>query len=257
MIISHEHKYVFINVPSTGSTAISAELRDHYGGERILRKHSNYTEFRKFVGADFKQYFVFATTRNPLDLLVTYFLKLKGNHKGQYTEPKFWLRNGGFVPDQQLREYDYIAKNDADFSEFFLKFQRAIYHNWFLVGHTNFNYIMNYENLADEFARVVQKIGLTPVRALPRVNPTKLKAGGFEEHYRQETIEPAIRYFGPFMQKWGYDFPDSWSAGAVPRSSLIRFRLKEDGVNAAARFLTLDPHSRFVQRVKSIWDSVM
>lgn len=36
MVISHKYKHLFIEVPSTASTAISAELREHYGGELIL-----------------------------------------------------------------------------------------------------------------------------------------------------------------------------------------------------------------------------
>ena len=36
MIISHEHKYVFVEFPRTGTTAISKELCLNYFGKRIL-----------------------------------------------------------------------------------------------------------------------------------------------------------------------------------------------------------------------------
>lgn len=42
VIISHEHKYVFAELPHTGSTAVSRELRENYAGEKILGKHSTY-----------------------------------------------------------------------------------------------------------------------------------------------------------------------------------------------------------------------
>ena len=50
MIISEKNKYLFLELPRTGSTAISKELRDHYDGKRILRKHSLYHEFKKIAG---------------------------------------------------------------------------------------------------------------------------------------------------------------------------------------------------------------
>ena len=193
MVVNHKHKYLFIEVPSTGSTAINAELTDHYGGETILRKHANYTEFRKFAGPDAKKYFVFATVRNPLDLAVTEYSKLKGNHKRQYTTPKFFERNGGFVPDQQLREFEFIREHDADFARFFLLFRNSVYHNWFLVGYPSFDYIMRYEQLAEEFPKVLKMIGLESLRPLPRVNPTALKDRHFDEFYTPETFENARR----------------------------------------------------------------
>lgn len=36
MIISHEHKYLFIEIPLTASWAVRKELCEFYGGEAIL-----------------------------------------------------------------------------------------------------------------------------------------------------------------------------------------------------------------------------
>ena len=47
MIISHKHKYVFIELPMTGSTAINNELRENYDGIYVLKKHSSYRDFLK------------------------------------------------------------------------------------------------------------------------------------------------------------------------------------------------------------------
>ena len=254
MIISHKHKYLFVEVPSTGSTAISAELTSHYGGEAMLHKHANYTECRKIMGSDVREYFVFSTVRNPLDFIVTDYFRLKGNHKNQYTTPSKFERNGGFVTDQQILEFEYIRKHDVDFARYFHQFQKSIYHNWFLVGHANFDYIMRYERLAQEFESVLKKIGLETVRQLPKVNKTALKNQRFEEVYTPDTFEGAYEYYGPFMHQWGYEFPKSWPSGKVPWRSNSKFRLKERLVNTAAHFITLSPSSPVVQRVKAITD---
>ncbi len=42
MIISHKYKYLFIELPRTGTTAISKELRERYAGELIYEKHTKY-----------------------------------------------------------------------------------------------------------------------------------------------------------------------------------------------------------------------
>ena len=45
MIISDKNRYVFVEIPHTGSHSIAAELVAHYGGVRIMRKHANLTQF--------------------------------------------------------------------------------------------------------------------------------------------------------------------------------------------------------------------
>lgn len=52
MIISHEHRYVFVEVPRTGSSAINRELRERYGGVRILTKPATYEEFARQASDD-------------------------------------------------------------------------------------------------------------------------------------------------------------------------------------------------------------
>ena len=51
MVISHKHRYVFVEIPHTGSHAISKELCEFYDGQIIHRKHANVTLNRaEFTG---------------------------------------------------------------------------------------------------------------------------------------------------------------------------------------------------------------
>ncbi len=63
MIISHQHKYLFVELPHTGSTAISHELREHYDGVSILEKHATYYQFLKVATAEEKQYWLMSSKR--------------------------------------------------------------------------------------------------------------------------------------------------------------------------------------------------
>ena len=60
MIISHVHRYLFVELPHTGSSAVSRELREHYAGTQILYKHARYAEFLRSCSAEERDYFVFS-----------------------------------------------------------------------------------------------------------------------------------------------------------------------------------------------------
>ena len=45
MVISHRHRYLFVELPRTGSTAIHRELIELYDGTAILQKHATYEDF--------------------------------------------------------------------------------------------------------------------------------------------------------------------------------------------------------------------
>ena len=86
MVISHKYRYLFIEIPLTGSWAIRKELCEFYGGQQILHKHATYHEFQQSATDDEQAYFVFATVRNPLDSMVSAFYKYKSDHKGVFSD---------------------------------------------------------------------------------------------------------------------------------------------------------------------------
>lgn len=49
MVISHQHKFVFIEQPWTGTTNISKVLLENYSGEKILFRHASYFDFLKIA----------------------------------------------------------------------------------------------------------------------------------------------------------------------------------------------------------------
>ena len=91
MIISHKHKYIFIGVPFSASSAISKELIELYDGISIFAKHTNIQAILGSEKIDISKYFVFAVYRDPVDITRTMYSKYINNAKGVYTNKKFLI----------------------------------------------------------------------------------------------------------------------------------------------------------------------
>jgi hypothetical protein len=66
MIISHEHKFVFVSTPKAGTHSMFPFLEKHYGG---LRQTGPY--HRREVPPKCEDYFIFAVVRNPYNRAVS------------------------------------------------------------------------------------------------------------------------------------------------------------------------------------------
>jgi len=219
MIISHRYKYLFVELPLTGSTAISRELHENYDGDEILYKHATYREFLKIAGAEEKKYFVFSGMRNPLDQAVSHYFKFLTDHRDQFSDDQKFQRTGMnrlAYNFSHMRRYQFIQKIDADFTTFFLKFYKIPYNNWSSLSHQNFDYIIRFENLAEDFAGVLDAIGIENKRPLPATNVTSARDKDFWSYYdNPEVRERAKWVFGPYMKQWGYEFPSEWGESSI------------------------------------------
>lgn len=255
MVISHKHRFVFVEIPHTGSHSISEQLVKYYDAEPILRKHANVTQFMGQASADERQYFKFATVRNPLDALTTDYSKIVGNHKGQYTNPAMRIENGGHITAQHLKEFRFVHEESSTFRDFFDAFRSRQYNNWFLIGDQHFDYVIRFESLQDGYSEVLRKLGLEQHEPVGHVNPTKAKKKSWGEYFTPDMYKKAAWYYGPFMKKWGYPFPDSWGPVSVPLVAQLQFSLLDKvGQLAASRF-TLNPDNPFLARCKRVVDT--
>jgi len=223
MIISSRYRYVFIELPQTGSTAIRKELQEHYEGSSFLRHHSTYYDFLKVANADEKGYFVFSCIRNPLDDAVSRYLKYKTDHKGNFTNPARLQKHKGIVNYFDKRIFQFLRKSDADFPAFFRKFYVLPYNNWASLSHERFSFVIRFEKLQEDFATALRMIGIEPKRPLLVINRTNSKKREFSSYYPPAIQEKAKRVFGPFMKRWGYEFPPEWGNHSVPWWNQMEF----------------------------------
>lgn len=223
MIISHTYKYVFIQLPRSGSTAIGKELRLNYDGIKVLRKHSTYHDFLRSATAEEKDYFVFSCIRNPLDSAVSAYFKYVTDHKNRFTDPKRVKWNTGLVAKMDNLIYRFLKRTNADFERYFLMFYRVPYNNWASMSHKDFDAVMHFEHLAEDFEKVIQTLGIDLVRPLPVVNKTNRRDRSYMDHYTPRTIKRAKYVFGPFMKEWGYSFPAEWGDVSISRWERFQF----------------------------------
>ena len=214
MIISHRHRYVFVELPRTGSSAVRRELRELYDGVPILHKHSTYDEFRRQASDDERGYFAFSAIRNPLDDAVSRYFKLKTDHHQRFSDVSRQRHRRPLNSLLDTRMYRYIATTDADFSTFFLHFYRMPFDTWASLDHQSFGSVMRFERLADDFDATLRRIGIEPVRPLPWRNATEGKERDLDTVYTPAARRRARRVFGPYMRRWGYEFPPGWDLPA-------------------------------------------
>lgn len=209
MIVSHKYRYVFMELPHTGSTAVSRELRENYDGTKIHGKHSTYQSFVRSATEEEKQYFTFSAVRNPLDVAVTKYVKYVNNHNGRFTDPVKLARNRGLGNWVDRRLQRRIVENDLEFSEFFLDVYRFPFNTWASLDHQEFDFVMRFENLQEDFSKVLDLMGIEQVRPLPVVNASS-RQRDFTSYYSPAAIERAKSVFAGYMREWDYRFPEAW-----------------------------------------------
>jgi len=223
MIISHRHKYLFVELPRTGSSAIGKELILNYDAERILRNHATYTDFLAQASKDESGYFVFSSIRNPMDKILSLYFKYKYDHR-KYDDPAIYRRGSILIAKLMMSQYRFVKESDASFPEFFKRFYHLPYDDWSSLDHNRMDFIIRFERLSEDFEAVLHRIGLTPVRSLPITNKTANRSKDFWSYYDADIRDRAAWIFGPYFRRWGYEFPEDWSVrGSLSSELTFRF----------------------------------
>lgn len=231
MIISEKYKYLFIETPHTGSTAISAELIELYAGHSILNKHASFYDFNSHFGLRAENFFIFSAVRNPIDEAASVFLKFAGNHKGNYTDDHKLLDDGGWVSARKRRIFKETAHDD-NFRAFLLRFYKLPFTTAINVNERFCHQILRFETLEADFFNALKTLGIEAKRSLPVLNSTDNKKAANEW---VTSVEPELylRKFGPFMREWGYMLPD----GTYPKVS-IKSRIFYETTKIARTFFS-------------------
>lgn len=242
MVISDTHRFVFVNLPQTASTAISRELVGQYDAREFCFKHALWrTDFRKAANAEQLGYRVISGLRNPMDITVSTYFKVRSDHEQRYSQAGANKIQHGFLRKHLMyrwnrRSHAEIVGRNLSFSQWFLRNHKVPYASWAILDHHRFDKVIRYEHLQADFADALRILGVEQKRPLPVGNKTAKEGRHFTAYFDTDEARRHAKFiFGPYMEQFGYSFPEDWDHLQVPRSAFVAYR----GLNLARKFFWL------------------
>ena len=200
-MISFQKRFLFVHIPKTAGNSIQSVLRDYSedqivalrseqdGIERFglrnpnykIRKHSTLAEYRMALGDEqFRSLYKFVCVRNPWDRMVSYYFT-PTQQVGELDRKEFRK-----VISKALSVADYLRLDQGDDDPF-----------------ANVDYIMRFENLAEDFRAVCTTLGI-PTVLLPQYNRSSRER--YSKYYDDELRELVRKRFAPEIERFGYSF---------------------------------------------------
>ena len=200
-MISFQKRFLFVHIPKTAGNSIQSTLRDYSqdqlvalrkeqdGIERFglrnpnykIKKHSTLCEYRDALGNEqFRSLYKFTCVRNPWDRMVSYYFTPTQSSE-TWDRKKFRNTVSKAV---SVADYLRLDRNEAD-------------------PFANVNYIIRFENLADDFRTVCRTLGISPA-TLPRYNRSSREH--YSKYYDDELRELVRTRFAAEIERFGYTF---------------------------------------------------
>jgi hypothetical protein len=202
-MLSLHKRFIFVHIPKTAGNSIQTILR-HYSEDEIvalraeqdgierfglrnpnykIKKHSMLAEYRAALGGErFRDLYKFTSVRNPWDRMVSYYFT-------PTPSPETWDRKkfGKLIlRTLSVRDYLQLDKGEAD-------------------PFGNVDYIMRFENLADDFRAVCATLGI-PDAPLPQYNRSNREH--YSKYYDAELCELIRKRFASEIDRFGYAFEE-------------------------------------------------
>jgi len=200
-MISLQKRFLFVHIPKTAGNSIQSSLRDYSedqlvplrkeqdGIERFglrnpnynIKKHSTLAEYRDALGnAQFGNLYKFTCVRNPWDRMVSYYFT-----PTQSPETWDWKKFRKMI-FKAVSVADYLRLDNCEQDPF-----------------ANVDYIMRFENLADDFRTVCGTLGISPA-TLPQYKRSNRKQ--YSKYYDDELRELVHTRFAEEIERFGYAF---------------------------------------------------
>ena len=200
-MISFQKRFLFVHIPKTAGNSIQGVLRDYSEDELValrkeqdgierfglrnpnykIKKHSTLSEYHDALGEEqFRSLYKFTCVRNPWDRMVSYYFT-------PTQTPERWDRQkfrGIISRTVSLSEYLRLHEGEED-------------------PFANVDYIMRFENLADDFRAVCATIGISPP-TLPQYNRSSREH--YSRYYNDELREFVRARFAAEIDRFGYRF---------------------------------------------------
>lgn len=231
MILSHEHKFIYIKTYKTGSTSVEAALSAVCGPSDVITEASE--QLRGVRQKPAQNYRIEHPAKPKRPLLkrllgrperhyhpsVGYYEHMPAWRVRTYAGEDVWQRYFKFSfernPwDRQVSWFHYKTKSrpvadKPSFTEFNADRRRAFVENWSLYTIDRsiaLDFVGRYETLASDFAKVLGEIGLADQVELPRANVSKDRSGSYRDYYDERSRALVADWYAPEIRHFGYEF---------------------------------------------------
>jgi hypothetical protein len=231
MILSHEHKFIYVKTYKTGSTSIEAALSGVCGPRDVITEASEQLRGVRQKSAQNFRLEHPAVPKRPLwrRLLgrperhyhpsIGYYEHMPAWRIRLYAGDQIWRSYFKFSfernPwDRQVSWYHYKTKSRSgttrpSFDEFNRDRKRAWVENWELYtidGSIAVDYVGRYETLANDFEAVLGHVGLKGQVSLPKENVSKTRDRDYRGYYTDESRAMIGAWYAPEIEEFAYEF---------------------------------------------------
>ena len=232
MIISHEHKFIFLKTKKTAGTAIEAALSELCGPSDVITPYREESETdRKGLGPQNYRIEHPLKPKRPLwrKLLgrperyyhhsVGFYEHMPASRVRDYVGEEVWRSYFKFAFDRnpwdrQVSWYLYKTKSKSirpSFERFMQDRRRAFVTNYAIYtidGKLAVDFVGRYENLQDELAKALDLAGVGRHLEVPRTNvtPDKDQARDYRSYYSDATRERVAEWYAPEIALLHYGF---------------------------------------------------
>jgi Sulfotransferase family len=200
-MISFQKQFLFVHIPKTAGNSVQSVLGNYSEDEIValrgeqdgierfglrnpkykIKKHSTLAEYKSALGeAQFDGLYKFTCVRNPWDRMVSYYFT-PTQQVGAWDRKKF-----SKIISRALSVADYLRLGKGEEDPF-----------------GNVDYIMRFENLADDFRIVCATLGI-PTASLPQHNRSNHEH--YSKYYTDELRELVRERFASEIERFGYTF---------------------------------------------------
>ena len=215
MFIDEKYKLLFCHMPKTGGTSILNAVRSISGIGRYMEhgvdKHRPIRDaiIRYLAGVDIRDYTVFASVRNPWDLIHSdYYFCLRSHKNIDWIKKNFFNRSGQ-AENKWTKKLERAAAMDS-FDEF-VRIEYIDNHVSFWKsycqdndGNDLVNSVIRFEYIQLDWNRFCLAIGM-PLNVLPVFNKTQSKPH-YSEEYTPYTRSAVALLNVDMIERIGYEF---------------------------------------------------
>lgn len=200
MIISREHKILFVHIQKTGGMSVSRVLKKAGQAQDFLFRHDFAIRSKEVLGEDrWKEYFKFCFVRNPWDRLLSWYRMIMRYGPRE----RLWrtvFENASSFEEFLIYCTDVIEERPGEKKSF--AFNQLDYITD-ADGRLMVDFVGRYENLEEDFKRILKTAGLSPAR-LPHEN--RSRHSHYSRYYTERTKEIVAERFRRDIEAFGYTF---------------------------------------------------